>query len=272
MAVSPTAAIAALVAAVLFVRGFHRLRARRPAHASWWRAVLFGLSVGAGLAALSWPLDEAAEESLAAHMLQHVLLGDVAPALALVALRGPLLFFVVPQFLLRAVSRSPRARATLAILTRPAVAFGVWVGTLAFWHVPAVYDATVSSGPLHVAEHAAFVLSGTLAWNQIVDPARRGSLGSVGKLVFLLGMFAAGQMLATTLVLTQRPLYPSYAHAGERPLGLSPLEDQDAAGFVMMLEQVVVLGLAAAFLIRRHLEEERAAAVAARPPAHPFVA
>jgi cytochrome c oxidase assembly factor CtaG len=269
--VSPSAVLLALVAGVLFVRGFRRLRARRPAYAGWGRALLFGGAVAAGLVAMSSSLDTLAEESLAAHMLQHVLLADVAPALALVALRGPLLFFVVPDFLLRAVARSARARAVLSTLTSPLVAFGVWAGTIALWHVPAVYGATLSSAPLHYLEHVSFAVAGMLAWIQIVDPARRGVLGTVGRLVFVLGMFVVGQVLATTFVLAQDPLYDAYAGGGSR-LGMSALEDQDAAGFVMMLEQLLALGVAAAFLVRRHLEESSEAASSTEAAAHPFAA
>lgn len=271
MIVSPSATLFALVAGVLFTRGFRRLRARRSAYAGWDRAILFALAVTSGALALSTWLDEAAEESLAAHMLQHVLLADVAPALALVALRGPLLFFVVPDFLLRAVARSPRARALLSALTNPFAAFGIWAGTIAFWHVPAAYDATLASPSLHYLEHVSFALAGTLAWIQIVDPARRGALGTVGRLVFVLGMFTVGQVLATTFVLSQEPLYEAYAGEAARPFGLRALEDQDVAGIVMMLEQLLVLGLAAAFLVRRHLEESSASAPS-EPAAHPFAA
>jgi cytochrome c oxidase assembly factor CtaG len=271
MVVSPVTLFAAAVAGVLFARGFRKLRRRRPAYAPWGRALLFGLAVAAGLIALSAPLDELAEESLVAHMLQHVLLADVVPALALVAVRGPLLFFVVPEFLLRAVSHSARARAVLSAVTRPLVAFGLWAGTLALWHVPAAYGATLTSEPLHVLEHASFVVAGTLAWIQIVDPARRGSLGTVGRLGFVLGMFVVGQMFATTLVLSPSPVYDAYSGAGGRLFGMSALEDQDAAGFLMMLEQMLVLGTAAVFLVRRHLEESEAAATVVEAPAHPFV-
>jgi cytochrome c oxidase assembly factor CtaG len=272
MVVSPSAVLLALVAGMLFARGFRRLRARRPAYAGWSRAVLFGLAAAAALVAMSGRIDELAEESLAAHMLQHVLLADVAPALALVALRGPLLFFVVPEFLLRTVARSPGARTVLSTLTNPFVAFGIWAGTIALWHIPAAYDATVTSAPLHYLEHASFVLAGTLAWIQIVDPARRRSLGTVGRLVFVLAMAAVGQILATTLVLAQEPLYDAYSGAGARLFGMSALEDQDTAGLTMMAEQLVALGIAAVFLVRRHLEESSEAAAASEPAAHPFAA
>lgn len=270
MSVPPLALAATTVACVLFVRGFRRLRSRRPDYAGWDRAALFALAVVAGLVALSARLDELAEESLAAHMLQHVLLADVAPALALVAVRGPLLIFVTPEFLLRAVARSPHAHATLSTLTRPLTAFAIWAGTFALWHVPSVYDATLASAPLHVLEHLCFALAGTLAWLQIVDPARRRALGTVQRLGFLLAMFTVGQMLAMTLVLVQSPLYDAYAGAADRVFGMSALEDQQAAGIVMMLEQMLVLGTAAAFLIRRHLAESSEAAAAAEAPSHPL--
>lgn len=272
MIISPLATVAAAIACGLFARGFLKLRRRRRDYAGWNRALLFGCAVVAGLVALSAPLDELAEESLAAHMLQHVLLMDVSPALGLVAIRGPLLFFVVPELVLRAVSRSRRARRVLAALTRPLAAFGVWAATLGVWHLPVVYEAALANEPLHVLEHVSFLAAGTLAWIQVVDPARRRVLGTVGRLGFLLAMFVAGQMLATTLVLSQTPLYDSYAGPGGGLLGLSALEDQDAAGLVMMLEQMLVLGVAAFVLVRRHLDESSAAASALEPPPHPFVA
>lgn len=271
MIVSPVTLAAAAVAGALFARGFRRLRGRRPAYAPWDRALLFGLASVAGLIAMSTPLDELAEKSLTAHMLQHVLLTDIVPALVLIAVRGPLLFFVVPEFVLRAVSHSTRARAVLSAITRPLAAFGLWAGTLAVWHVPVVYDAALASEPLHVLEHASFVVAGTLAWIQIVDPARRGSLGTVGRLGFVLGMFAAGQLLATTLVLSPSPVYEAYASAGGRPFEMTALEDQDVAGIVMMVEQMLVLGAAAIILVRRHLDESEDAAAIVEAPAHPFV-
>ncbi|MGH3138037.1 MAG: cytochrome c oxidase assembly protein [Gaiellaceae bacterium] len=272
MIASPLSIGVAGVCSVLFVRGFRRLRRRRPGYAGWGRAALFVPAVAAGLVALSAPLDDLAEESLSAHMLQHVLLADVVPALGLVALRGPLLFFVVPEFLLRAVSDNARARGVLSTVTRPLVALGVWAGTLALWHVPVAYEATLTSEPLHVFEHASFVVAGSLAWIQIVDPARRRALGTVGRLGFVLAMFVVGQMFATTLVLSQSPVYDAYSGEAGRLFGMSALEDQDTAGFVMMIEQMLVLGVAAVFLVRRHLAESSDAAAVGESPGHPLAA
>jgi cytochrome c oxidase assembly factor CtaG len=271
MIVSPLPLATAVVASVLFARGFRRLRRRRPEYAGAGRAALFALAVVAGLVAVSAPFDELAERSLAAHMAQHLLLADVVPLLALLAVRGPLLLFVVPEFLLRAVAGTWVAHV-LGAVTRPLPAFAIWLATLALWHVPAVYGAALSSPALHVVEHASFVLAGTIAWMQVVDPARRRALGTIGRLVFLLGMFTAGQMLTMALVLVQRPLYEDYAHGDHRLFGMSALADQDAAGLVMMAEQILVLGAAAAVLLRRHLAESDEASALEPPRSHPFAA
>ena len=87
--------VAAAVAALLFAQAAVRLRRRgRPDLAGWDRAALFGLGLALTLVALVSPLDRIAEDSLlSAHMAQHVLLGDAAAALLVVAVRGPLLVF-----------------------------------------------------------------------------------------------------------------------------------------------------------------------------------
>ena len=56
-----------------------------------------------------------------------------------------------------------------------------------------------------------------------------------------------GQLLGDVLLLAPHPLYPSYAAEPDRFFGLSRLADQQAAGLVMMAEQLVTLGVFAAF-------------------------
>lgn len=232
---------AILLALALFARGFTRLRRRRPDRAPWSRPALFALALALGAAALLSPLDSLGEEKLlSAHMLQHVVIGDLVPALLVVALRGPLLFFALPAALLRPVSR-------LSLLVRPWVAFAVWAGFLAVWHVPAIYDAVLTRPIVHDLEHACFMLGGLLVWTQLVDPARRRALSPAGRIGLLVAMLFAGQMLAAVLVFTYRPIYGAY-HGG---LGFSPLADQQLAALVMSVEQLLTLG-AFAFLALRN--------------------
>jgi cytochrome c oxidase assembly factor CtaG len=184
-------------------------------------------------------------------MLQHVLIGDVAPALLVLGLRGPLAFFLVPARVLRVLGRRRAVRRALAWLLRPEVGFGVWALSLGLWHIPGAYDYALAHPLAHDVEHVSFMLGGLLVWAQLVDPARRRALSRSGRLVFALGLFAVGQALADVLILSGGSLYPRYAAVPERLFGLSALRDQQLAGLVMLVEQTLSVGACVAVLARR---------------------
>ena len=230
---------------MLFARGFVRLRRRgRPDHASAGRAALFVLAVTVGILALVSPLDAAAGTSFSAHMLQHVLIGDLAPALALLALRGPLLFFVVPAAVARPFARSAQLRSSLAFVSAPRASLALWASVVAAWHVPVAYDYALAHPAAHDLEHLTFVVAGALAWFQIVDPARRRALLPAHRLTCVLGMLALTLALGGLLVLAP-PLYPAYDRSGALLFGLAPSADQHLAGLLMVAGQLAVLALCA---------------------------
>jgi cytochrome c oxidase assembly factor CtaG len=255
---APAMIAASALALVLFAQAFVRLRRRgRTDHAPWSRAALFAGGVVVATLALLSPLDAVGEEYLlSAHMLQHVLLADVAPALVVLALRGPLAFFLLPPPVLRALAPVGPLRAVLGALLSPRVALGIWAVTFAGWHVPAAYGYTLTNPVVHDLEHATFALAGTLVWIQIVDPARRRELTTAGRLVVVAVLFGAGQVLSNVLIFSLSPLYEAYVLQDERLLGFSPLTDQRLAGLVMMGEQLLLLGVAAAFLLRLYGREK----------------
>ncbi len=207
--------------------------------------MLFVAAVALGMLAVVSPLDAVAEDRLlSAHMLQHVVIGDLVPVLLLVSLRGPLLFFVVP----------PRLGLAWARIG-PVPALALWAGSLAFWHVPAVYDYVLERPLVHDLEHVCFFVGGLLVWTQLVDPARRGALSLTGSLGYALVIVVAGQLLANTLVLTDHVLYPAYAGPRDRPFGLDARSDQDAAGFLMMIEQLATFGTFATIRLRAYVRQ-----------------
>jgi cytochrome c oxidase assembly factor CtaG len=251
---APAVLAGAGLALLLFAQGFARLRRRgRSDHAPWSRALLFSLGLAVLVLALVSPLDGIGEDDLlSAHMLQHVLIGDAAPALLLLAVRGPLVVFLLPGGVMGFLARLRPLRAALSFLLRPGVSFGVWAAAFAAWHVPAAYDFVLTRPALHNLEHASFVVAGLLAWNQLVDPVRRAALGVPGRVAFAVALFAAGLVLSDVLIFSLDPLYGAYALQEERLLGLSALTDQRLAGLVMMLEQTVTLGTCVAVLLRAH--------------------
>jgi cytochrome c oxidase assembly factor CtaG len=246
----PLVLVGAAVAVGFFAQGWWRLHARRPELAPWTRWPIFLAGVAIVVLGIVSPLDAIAEEYLqSAHMLQHVLIADLGVALALVAVRGPLSMFFLPQDLLAPLARRTWLRRSLSFLLRPRVAVPLWLGVLVAWHIPFLYDAALRNPVLHRVEHLSFVVVGALVWTLIIDPAghRRLTLGQrIGLAVVMLWM---GQLLAYVFVFSFHPYYDVYAEQPERLFGLSPLSDQKLAGVVMMVEQLLTLGVALAVLV-----------------------
>jgi len=243
---------------VLFAQGFVRLRRRRPDHAPWTRPLLFAAGLALVVLPLVSPLDEAGEELLlSGHMVQHVLVGDAAPALLIVAVRGPLLFFLLPPAVLRPLAAFPPLRGFLGLLLRPLVSLSLWTVAFYVWHLPSAYDYALAHPWAHNLEHLSFVVAGTLVWTQLVDPARHGRLRRPQRVFFALAMLALAQPLVDVLLFSSSAAYLRYAEQPDRLFGLSPLTDQRLAGVVMMVEQLLALGICVALLLRPYLKERR---------------
>lgn len=268
----PVVTALAAVAALCFARGFVRLRRRgRSDHAPWTRAVLFALGLSLLVVPLVSPLDELGDRYLlSAHMLQHMLIGDAGPALIVVALRGPLLLFVIPTALLTTVGHSMRIRRAAAWLVRPGVALAVWAAAFGAWHLPVAYDYAATHQTVHDLEHASFVFAGFLVWTVLIDPTGHGRLSRGRRLAMIAALLAIGTVIADTLIFSLTPLYSTYADQPHRVFALSPLRDQQLAGIVMTAEQLLALGTCVAILLAPELRRRRRAKrprVAARQPA-----
>ena len=256
--------VAAVVAALLFTQAVVRLRRRgRADKAGWDRVALFAAGLGVSLFAVVGPLDRLADDKLlAAHMGQHVLIGDLGPALMVTAVRGPLLVFLLPAAVLAPLARNPRLRAVLSTLLRPRVAFSLWAANLAIWHVPYLYDLALRHERLHNFEHVCWVFTGILVWTLLVDPGSHRRLTVAGRVALAASMFAAGQVLTDVLVFSFTPLYPAYHGA----YGISAVTDQQLAGSVMMVEQLATLGTCVALLLRPRWHRARSAGALAGSP------
>jgi putative membrane protein len=224
-----------LLAAWAYRRG-QRSGPKRPVDT--WRARCFTAAlVALGLALLS-PLDALSNALAAAHMVQHLLLLLVAaPLLALSApsstiLRGS------PLAVRRASGRWRRrlglTHTTLRPLRHPAAVWLLSVGVLWFWHAAAPYDAALDSDPLHLLEHASFLVTAVLFWHVVVGVrgAARVSNGLGVLLVFTMAMQSV--FLSVLLTFARTPWYSGYATT-TAPWGLDPLTDQQLAGVLMWI-------------------------------------
>ena len=229
------------VATLLFAQAVLRLRRRaRPDLAGWGRVALFGAGIALVPVSLLL-LDERADENLTWHMVQHVLVGDLSPALLVLATRGPLALFLLPPVVLRPLARTPLRR-----LVRPRIAYALWAANLALWHLPALYDAALRHERLHYFEHACWAVAGLLVWTILLDDRRRAGR----RVALAAALFASSQALSDVLMFTFHPLYPAYPS----------LRQQQLAGVAMMVEQVLTLGTLAFVLLRPRLRPFRAVA------------
>jgi cytochrome c oxidase assembly factor CtaG len=231
---------AAAVGLALYAQGFARLRRRRPSLAPAWAACCFAAGVTVAVGALVSPLDRIAEErSLTAHMVQHLLLGDVAPLLLAAGLAGPRVLHALPTGALRTLARVRVLRCCLRVVFLPPVSLGLWVIAVYAWHVPTLYDAAVSHAAVHAAEHACFFAAGLLVWTQVLD--RRRTPGR--RAAFAGAVLLAGMPLAELLI------------SGAATYGRYPgIAGELHAGLAMMAEQVATFGTAALLLLRAHSE------------------
>jgi len=243
----PSVIVPAAVALALFAQGWLRLRRRgRKDLADWKRAVLFTAGLLVILAGLLSPIHSYGERDLLfVHMLQHVLIGDLGIALVIVAVRGPLLVFLLPPAVLVPLAKSD-LRKVLSFLLRPAVAFTLWAANLAIWHIPRLYIEAILHPELHNLEHACWIAAGLLVWTLLIDPGSHHRLTVGGRVALAVAMFACGLVLSDVLIFSFHPLYPLYRGA----YGMAAYTDQQFAGVVMMVEQLLVLGTLVFFLLR----------------------
>ena len=90
-----------------------------------------------------------------AHMTQHVLLTLVAP---------PLLILGTPDWLIRPLLRPNLSFYVWRFATRPVVAVLVFNLVFALWHVPDLYNLSVTVHAVHVTEHLMFIGAAMLMW------------------------------------------------------------------------------------------------------------
>ena len=217
-------------------------------------AVAFTGAAIAILIALVSPLDRLGEDYLfSAHMLQHVLLGDVAPLLILLALSR-----VIMRPATRRLTRVERALGPLA---SPVTGLLLWLVLMYLWHVPALYDAAVQSAPLHVLEHLCFFAAGIALWWALIQPVpMRRRLTGMQPVAYIAAAKGGLAALGLYLAWASTPIYPYYETL-PRIWGLSPTEDQNVGGVIMMVEQSMTLVLVLVVLFVRMLsqseEEER---------------
>jgi putative membrane protein len=235
----PLQLVPLILVTALYARRVSTLRSRGTRVAGW-RVTAFAIGLALLVLALASPISELGEERLFSfHMLQHVLLGDLAPLALLLGVTGPILRPILAY--------AHRLRA----LAHPLVALPLWAVNLYVWHLPVLYEAAVRHEAVHALEHGCFFAGGTIMWLPVLEtlPAPEW-FGTGWKFGYIAAVRAVETVLANVFLWAGRPFYRVYEDA-PRQWGISPLHDQGLAGTVMMIEGSLVTIAALAWLFLR---------------------
>jgi cytochrome c oxidase assembly factor CtaG len=205
----------------------------------------FGLGIGVILLALVTPVAHIGGELILAHMSQHILMADLGALLMVFGLTGPLL---------QPVLATPVARK-LRVLAHPVVAFSLWAVDLYLWHAPGLYQAALAHEGVHALQHTCFVFFGFTMWLALLGPLPQPSwFGNGAKLLYIVAVRLTGALLGNIFIWSGSVFYPDY-RPGEASWDLSPLQDQGAAGTIMMIESSIVTVLLLGWLFVKTARE-----------------
>jgi cytochrome c oxidase assembly factor CtaG len=223
-----------------------RTLARKGTPVAKWRYFLFSLGLALAVVALVSPIAALGEEeSFASHMVQHLLLGDLAPLCIVAGLTGPLLRPIL----------SVRAIRTLRVLAHPLVALPIWTINLVVWHVPFFWEAALRHQAVHALEHVCFFTAGAIMWAAVIEllPGPEW-FGTGAKMGYVVAVRVVSTIVGNVFVWAGSPFYATYEDAS-RPWGLSAAADQGIAGAVMMVEGSLVTIAVLAWLFLRLAQE-----------------
>ena len=248
-----------VVSAGAYVAGTHRL-ARRGRRWSPARTTAFLSGAAVVVVATQTGIARYDTTLFSVHIVQHVLLGMVAPVLF--ALGAPVtLALQAAQPSTKRVLRRALDTRPATVLTNPLVATVLFTLTLPALYFTPVYEWSLRSGVVHAWLHVHFVVAGVLFAEAVLGlDLHRHRLGHPARLGLVLSTvpihaFLGVALLSSTSVIAAR----WYAGTG-RTWGASALSDQrTGAGILWAAGELFGLVLGAVVLVRWMAYSEREA-------------
>jgi len=183
---------------------------------------------------LSSPLSALAAGYLfSAHMLQHILLLLIVPALLLMSL---------PPYV------SLGARSWL--ISNPMVGWICGVGAMWLWHARPLCNAAVSSQLVNAIQIFSLLLLGAIFWRQILAPREDERMSPPGAVLYLFSACVACSVLGILITFSPVSVCPIYAQPAVGRLGvlnliqgnwgITPDKDQQIGGLLMWVPMCLV--------------------------------
>ena len=236
--------IAVVLTIVLHEIGLMRLRSRSTPDRTRIRrrrSLFFYAGLGSLLVAVCSPIDYWASSYFFVHMIEHLLIGFLAPTLIVFGSPWVPFMHVLPVRARRSVGRAlafgdvfgPLRKLTRWLMN-PWFALVSFNVAMVIWHFPALFDYAENNQIVHIwLMHSSFFVTGVLFWLQIIPshPFRPkasalwqgGAIISTNVVMFILAMAMS--------IFTTSNWYPVYNHLPG--ISLSPFADQQMGAAIL---------------------------------------
>jgi len=240
---------ALLLVAVVYMRGWFRLRSAFPNMIPIGRVAAFMAGLFSVWIALASPLATLDHQLLTIHMAKHLLLMAVGAPLILWGSPVPPMLFGMPKWLnLDPLLGSRHLKWTGRCLSHPVLCWLSGTATVMLWHVPAMFQLALQSHGWHDVEHANFLAAGLLFWWPVVRPWPSGAIRQQWSVpLYLFFATLPCDILSGFLVFCGRVVYPSYLESSQL-FHLSPVQDQEFAGALMWVAVTLIYSIPAAVI------------------------
>jgi putative membrane protein len=168
-----------------------------------------------------------------AHMVQHILLLLIVPALVLMSL---------PRW----VSLGPRSW----VIANPFVGWIAGVSAMWLWHARPLCNAAVSSQLVSGLQICSLLVLGTIFWRQILAPREEERMSPPGAVLYLFSACVACSILGILITFSPVSVCPIYAQPPVDRLGIlnliqaswgiTPEKDQQVGGLLMWVPMCLV--------------------------------
>ena len=167
-----------------------------------------------------------------AHMVQHILL-----------------VLIVPALLLLSLPRSFSLRPPLTYLTHPLIGWVAGVGAMWLWHAPTLCNAAATSRTVSAIQTTSLLLMGSVFWWQVLAPREEQRLSPPAGIVYLFTACTACSVLGIILTFAPVSICPVYQHPVDRlgilstirgDWGLTSDRDQQIGGLLMWVPMCAI--------------------------------
>ena len=211
------------------------------------------------------PIDVLGGQLFFMHMIQHLLLIMIAPALLLIANPMAVTLWGMPRTVRQPVGKGlsfvlnsdSKYRGWIRSATAPGIVWLLWVIVVVGWHDPQMYNWALENEAVHDLEHITFFVVSMLYWWLVIGagPRIHKQFSISGRIAFVILAIPPNMLTGMVIAFTPTPQYTYYLNV-PRIWNVSVMADQTWSGVIMWVPGSMMYIIAALVLIAQLLSEE----------------